>query len=187
MSVSITMPVTYVPDFMNPITNMMVFNTLKEQLDWERRPDAPRHEYWWSADGRSYTYGRGAGQRTYLAKPEHPLFKGIMDGLEEHMLMRFEGIFLNGYDNEQDSLGWHADDDPQIDHARPIVVVTVGHGRMIQFRAAEKGSVIAEQFLEPGSVLIMHPGMQQTHLHRIPKAGHKVGPRISLTFRGLLP
>ena len=38
-----------------------------------------------------------------------------------------------------------------------------------------------------GSVLVMHAGMQQTHLHRIPKHSRPCGPRISLTFRGLTP
>jgi|GEM_PF-4530953 len=33
----------------------------------------------------------------------------------------------------------------------------------------------------------MPAGSQFTHVHRIPKVGHKVGPCLSLTFRGLLP
>lgn len=35
-----------------------------------------------------------------------------------------------------------------------------------------------------GSLCLMAPGMQDTHQHRIPKAGFECGPRISLTFRG---
>jgi alkylated DNA repair dioxygenase AlkB len=40
--------------------------------------------------------------------------------------------------------------------------------------------------LSHGSLLIMPAGSQFTHRHKIPKAGRKVNPRISLTFRGLL-
>lgn len=35
-----------------------------------------------------------------------------------------------------------------------------------------------------GSLCIMNAGMQETHQHRIPKAGFMCGERISLTFRG---
>ncbi len=35
-----------------------------------------------------------------------------------------------------------------------------------------------------GSLCLMQPGMQDTHQHRIPKAGFQCGERISLTFRG---
>jgi len=37
--------------------------------------------------------------------------------------------------------------------------------------------------LEEGSLFIMPPGYQDTHLHRIPKHGRPCGWRISLTFR----
>jgi hypothetical protein len=39
--------------------------------------------------------------------------------------------------------------------------------------------------LAPGSLFLMHAGMQATHEHRIPKVGHEVKPRISMTYRGL--
>jgi len=54
-------------------------------------------------------------------------------------------------------------------------------------RSNTEPSAITGIDLGPGSVFIMHPGMQQTHQHRIPKAGKVVSPRISLTFRGYLP
>ena len=41
--------------------------------------------------------------------------------------------------------------------------------------------------LEHGSLCLMHPGMQDTHFHRIPKSPIQAAkPRISLTFRGLV-
>lgn len=53
------------------------------------------------------------------------------------------GCFLNMYEDGTDALGWHADDDPSIDHDKPIAVVTLGQGRMIHYRGKdEKGSVL---------------------------------------------
>jgi alkylated DNA repair dioxygenase AlkB len=186
-------PVTYIPNFVEAPS--IWFDRLWFELDWEKRPDAPRKEYWTNLFGRSYTYGRGAGERTYHSKADHPLIKTCRADLAERFGFVLEGCFLNGYGTARDWLGWHADDDPAIDHTKPIAVVTVGQGRVIKFRevieprTAESKAVYGEAeslMLEAGSLLLMHAGMQATHEHCIPKAGFEVKPRISMTFRGLV-
>lgn len=180
-------PVTYVPNFLSTPVQQDAFNALRSDLDWERRPDAPRSEYWTNTFGRSYTYGRGAGIRTYDSRPSHD----YIDVLSEMMFGRqvvaqhFEGCFLNMYENSRDSLGWHADDDPGIDHSRGIAVITLGAGRPLRIRPIADLKDVIEVFLGPGSLLLMHAGMQDTHHHCIPKVGFDVGPRISMTYRGL--
>lgn len=185
--------ITYVPGFIeNPD---YWFNTLWDELSWERRPDAPRREYWTNPYGRSYTYGRGAGERTYESSPSHPVINIGRTLIETDHGVELEGCFLNGYETSRDWLGWHADDDPRIDHSKPIAIITVGQARAIQFREvlvpADKGVTkgeygpVQEQMLENGSLCLMAPGMQQTHQHRIPKVAVVVKPRISLTYRGL--
>lgn len=132
-----------------------------------------------------YTYGRGMGMRTYVSRPWHPLALEIRDRLSAIAGTVFEACFCNGYEGPRDHLGWHADDSPEIDGDRPIGVVSLGSARRIQFQ--EKGGANqGEVLLAPGSLLLMKAGMQSTHEHRIPKHGANCGPRISLTFRGLL-
>ncbi len=177
-------PVEYRPGFIsNPDA---IFERLWDELDWERREGVPRREYWTNVFDRSYTYGNGVGERTYDARPTHSAIEEVSDVLEAELGFRYEGCFLNGYKDSSDSLGPHADDDKKIDHSRPIAVVTVGDGRDIECRAMGGGPKL-RVFLEPGSLFLMKPGMQSTHLHRIPKAGFIMKkPRISLTFRGLV-
>ena len=177
-------PADYLPGFV--ADQAAVFHALWNELDWERRPDAPRREFWTNDLGRDYTYGHGRGRRTYSPRPTHPAIEAVRDALETRFGWRYEGMFANGYENERDGLGWHADDDPAIDHTRPIAVVTVGAGRAIRFKAIGGDSAADELFLEPGSLLTMRAGMQSTHLHCIPKASFKAAPRVSLTFRGLV-
>lgn len=185
--------ITYVPGFIaNPDE---WFARLWNELSWERRPDAPRREYWTNPYERSYTYGRGAGERTYQSQHSHELITIGRLLIEHEYGVNLAGCFLNGYETSRDWLGWHSDDDPNIDHSKPIAVITVGQQRAIQFRevlaAPEKGVTkgeygpIQEQMLENGSLCLMPAGMQQTHQHRIPKAAIVVKPRISLTYRGL--
>jgi alkylated DNA repair dioxygenase AlkB len=177
-------PVTYTPGFLKDPD--AVFDALWNELEWEQRPNTPRREYWTNIFSRDYTYGRDLGQRTYSSRPSHPCIEHVADLLEEALGFRYEGCFLNGYATNKDSLGFHADDDKKINHERPIAVVTVGDGRDIECLNRATGDKI-RVFLEPGSLFLMHAGMQSTHFHRIPKAGFVVKrPRISLTYRALL-
>lgn len=169
------------------------FARLWAELAWERRPDAPRREYWTNTLGRPYSYGVDAGRRTYLPGPSHAVIDECTDVLESTLGFRYEACFLNGYETAKDALGWHSDDDAGIDHSHPIAVVTLyGAGpatglRSIMIRPiGSAGSADIQSFpLEDGSLFLMAAGMQQTHKHKIPKAGHFARPRISLTYRKL--
>jgi alkylated DNA repair dioxygenase AlkB len=161
---------------------------LMAQLGWVQRDNTPRMEYWATKKNEPYTYGKGRGERTYEPNPLKPAIELCRMDVERHLDCKFEGCFLNRYDKGNDALGWHADDDPAIDHTRPIVVLSLGAARRIEWRAnGEKGTgSINGKVLEPGSLFIMPAGMQHTHMHRIPKAPQLEHRRISLTFRGLL-
>lgn len=185
-----TSPVNLYPNFMHSLGDAapeIMFSALSSELAWERRDGAPRSEYWTNTFGRPYTYGRGEGERTYQASQPHPMVDYVRDRIKGTFGVYLEGCFLNLYKDGTDSLGWHADDDPNIDHSKPIAVITVGCGRPIEFKSKEPGSHPERVLLTPGSLLMMKPGMQSTHFHRIPKIAEPTGPRISLTYRGLLP
>ena len=159
------------------------------EIDWVQRENTPRKEYWDTTLGQAYTYGSGRGVRTYEPNEPSPDVSIIRRKVEESTGIFFEGCFLNRYDTSKSALGWHSDDDPSIDHSKPIVVVTLGQEREIQWKEIGSKGVesISTQMLENGSMFTMPAGMQQTHLHRIPKAGFNIArERISLTFRKLL-
>jgi hypothetical protein len=195
------MSAIYIPNFVSADRAGEMFSELWNGLSWERRGDAPRREYWTNIFGRDYSYGRGAGLRTYHSQNSHHAIDECALALINHpeVLVDFEGCFLNGYEDAHDWLGWHEDDDPGINHERPIAIVTLygGEGvdtpRSIQFR--EKLGVVDGKMtygevvdlpLEQGSLCLMPAGFQATHQHRIPKAGFQTKSRISLTFRSLI-
>ena len=198
-----TAPVTYIADFVAPDMQQTWFEELRDELAWQRRvtrnvrivdgvehvseQPVPRAEYWTNTLNRPYTYGRGAGIRSYEAQPSHHLIDAFRTFMDVIIEVHFEGCFLNMYENGRDALGWHADDDPGIDHTKPIAVITLGEGRELRYKAQEPGSHPISIFLEPGSLLLMHAGMQQTHYHMIPAVkDREIGTRISLTYRGLI-
>ena len=99
-------PVQYIPNYIADPESL--FHYFWDNLTWERREDAPRRECWMTLLGKPYTYGRGAGERTYHPVPwndkveeiQFKIFqdfgvraKRIVDALE----FMLEGCFCNGY------------------------------------------------------------------------------------------
>ena len=191
--------VFYEPDLLRPEAADLIFKRLWSELDWVRHPGVPRREYYLAANDQPYTYGRGAGVRTYHSQASHEDISMIWLLLQVITNVKYDVVFLNGYEDGSDHLGWHSDDSPEMDDTRPIAIVTLGQARDIWFRkkplpgiktqpgfSVNFGDDYEALKLEHGSLALMAPGMQDTHQHRIPKAGFQpCGPRISLTFRGI--
>lgn len=204
-------PITYTEKFVSDPAAM--FARLWAELAWVDQT-ARRREYWTNTLNRPYTYGSGEGARTYQPQETHPVIEEVIDALEALLGFRYEACFLNGYAKGKNALSWHADDDPGIDHSRPIAIVTLYDGpvnpviiketkqgcvispfkpgpgaRAIQFKPMDGDKTTVETLsLGQGSLALMLPGMQDTHFHQIPNAGgYMTRPRISLTYRGLKP
>ena len=178
---------------------------------WSRR--AARHEYFMSDTPRTYSYGnRGTGAEVYESQPFTPSVLRIMHHMNEVLGAHMNVCFLNKYDDQFQHLGWHADEFPGMREDQPIIVMSYGAEREIWLKdkrgfpcpdpqcehrtcptchdtgfvqSAPGGKQPANQrlLLEDGSMFIMPPGYQGTHLHRIPKHDRPCGWRISLTFR----
>lgn len=179
----ISCPVIVINDF----APKGLVDTLWRELPFEKRADAPRFELWMNDFGRDYTYGRGTGERTYKGQDWFPLAADLRKKALDVTRHDLNCCFVNGYENERQHLGWHADDSLEMDPERPIVVVSFGAEREIWFRPiGQTGERTHAVSLPDGSALIMPAGMQQVWHHRIPKHPAPCGPRISFTYRGLI-
>lgn len=174
----------YSPDiFLRHQDPNIFFHALMEELDWQHVGEqVPRKEYYVHDQNLPYTYGNGPFARQYASQPTHDVIEYIRFELYKLLGVKFDVVFLNLYEHERHHLGWHADNSPEMSDDYPIVTVSLGAERDIWFK--ENGSKDHEVLtLQNGSAAVMLPGMQDTHLHRIPKHHAKCGPRISLTFR----
>ena len=176
-------PITYFPNWISDPDKL--FEELKA-LDWVRIGNTPRSEYYVNVHNVPYTYGREPYSRTYHPQELTPAIQTLMLNLTLLNNENMDVCFLNRYHDGKDQLGWHADDSPEMDDERNIAIVSVGAEREIWFCPKDDRSQVSKLRLEHGSLCLMAPGMQDTHLHRIPKAGdlRGEGERISLTFRG---
>lgn len=203
-------PIKYNSEYL--LNHLEIFENLKKDLNWERRGETPRCEYYINDLNKPYTYGVGRGERTYFPQVTHPDILSIKEKIENEFGCKFEACFLNRYLDQSDHLGWHADDSLEMDSNRPIIIISLGTSREIWFRKFlqktcvvclknEKEHIIAcspiggKQYINiysddvklkliSGSLCVMLPHMQEEWQHRIPKSSSQVGERISLTFRG---
>lgn len=158
-------------------------------LEWLTKRTA-RHEYFMSDVDLSYSYG-GTTENSpvYTSAPVTPEVQKIMNKLNEDLGAKFNGCFLNKYDDQHQHLGWHADDFEGMDPEQPIAVISFGAEREIWVKLqGDSGKVPDEQriLLKEGSLFLMPAGYQETHFHRIPKHDRPCGWRISLTFRSFV-
>lgn len=176
-------PVRYIPDFCS-----YDVEKLWNQLPFKNHDNAPRQECWFNDYGLDYTYGHGRGERTYSAELVWDDFvNSVREKLNKEFDSSYDCCFCNGYVDENNHLGWHADDSPEMDMNHGICSVSIGAEREIWFRkTGEKGVAEKGVLLESGSAVIMLPGMQKDWEHRIPKNSFPCGKRISLTFRKLV-
>lgn len=159
-------------------------NRLWNELAWVQVPQVPRREYYCPNIQIPYTYGQGKGIRTYEPQPAHEVIDQIREKVEGFIGVPMDVCFLNGYGDQSDQLGWHSDNSPEMDDERPIVIVSFGAERDIMFAPVQDKTDVTRVKLQHGSMCVMAAGMQDTHMHRIPKAGFQCGKRVSLTYRG---
>lgn len=108
-----------------------------------------------------------------------------ISGLTGH---EFNSVLLNYYRDGRDSVAWHADDEKELGPEPVIASVSFGAERVFQLKHKHLSEAPRHRFkLHNGSILVMGKTIQNNWLHQIPKTKLKIGPRINLTFRTILP
>lgn len=182
------LPVSYQPDFLNRQEADTLLDYCLGKPKWQQNQitmrgmtmDVPRLEYLAGDPGCSYRY---SGSVVLEPTPWCAPLLGLKHKVEEATGFKFQIVIGNLYRHADDSIGWHADQDPVMGNQPAIASISLGYERKFQLRFKEKGSQIHDLWLAHGSLLLMKPGCQQTHIHQVPKTTKSVGIRVNLTFR----
>ena len=110
----------------------------------------------------------------------------IKDKVEQVANHNFTTVLANLYRNENDSNGWHADNEKELGRNPIIASVSFGEERKFQLKHITNSEVKMNLNLNHGSLLLMKEGSQIHYKHQIPKATQPKNPRINLTFRTIL-
>ena len=148
---------------------IVVFNRLHNE---------PRLSAWYGDPDCSYTYSG----ITLIPKPwVEPLLtiKKACEGLSGTI---FNSVLANLYRDGNDSMGWHADNEPELGPNPTIASVSFGAERRFDLRhriSNEKVQIV----LPHGSILVMSGETQLHWMHAIAKTKKVREPRVNLTYR----
>ncbi|MBU3578250.1 alpha-ketoglutarate-dependent dioxygenase AlkB [Polynucleobacter sp. UK-Kesae-W10] len=109
----------------------------------------------------------------------------LKNQLEELVQSNFNSCLLNFYHDGDDGMGWHSDDEKELDPVAPIASLSLGAKRKFAFRHKHDKTIVS-LYLENGSTLIMRSPTQQFWQHALLKTKAVSSPRINLTFRKIL-
>ena len=146
-----------------------------------RETPIPRLNAWYGDEGRTYSY---SGIRLDPL-PWTPLLANLRDQASREAEIDFNSVLANLYRNGSDSVGWHADDEPELGSRPVIASLSFGATRALQMRRRD-GTHKATVDLHDGDLMVMRGLTQALWMHQVPKVAREVGPRVSLTFRSVL-
>ena len=176
------------PAFLPPAEAAALLAQLIAEVAWEQRAirmfgqqiPQPRLTAWHGDPAARYTYSG----LTWEPLPWSPALQALRLRVEAATGTRFNSVLLNYYRDGRDSMGWHADDEPELGPAPAIASLSLGTPR--RFRLRPQGSLAHPPLcldLPSGSLLLMRGPTQQHWQHALPKTARPVGPRLNLTFR----
>jgi alkylated DNA repair dioxygenase AlkB len=154
---------------------------LSDQLNWKQNQirmfgkiyPEPRLTAWY---GLPYTYsGIHWPQQEMTSELQY-----LREEIERITRFSFNSVLANCYRSGNDSMGWHRDNEPEMDQSL-IASVSFGSERRFLIRE-KKGTRKFEIPLGSGTLLLMHH-MQERWEHAIPKTAKESSVRINLTFR----
>ena len=178
----------YMPKVFDPNSCSTLFASLRTTLDWQQdqlfmfgKLVTTKREVAWVGDaGCSYTYS-GVKKFPQAWTPELLRIKHTAEALAHH---KFNSCLLNLYHDGAQGMGWHSDDEIELEQNAPIASVSFGGERKFSFKHKFE-KLGASVVLENGSVLLMHAPTQHFWQHSLTKTKRIVLPRINLTFRAI--
>ena len=169
--------------FLTPGHADRYFENLRDHCKWEQKPGIfgymqPRLIASYGDEGITYKY---SGVEN-VALPWTTTLLEIKKKIEA-VQGEYNYCMLNRYRSGSDSMGWHADNEPEMGS----VIGSLSLGAPRKFRIRHNVTRETKTFLAGhGTLIIMAGTMQQFWQHEVPKTKQVVGERINLTFRKII-
>ena len=206
------------PGWLGPAAPVLLAQ-LQAEVPWKqeaitlygRRHPLPRLTCWMADPGCGYRYSGLAN----AIESWSPAAAELRQALHQLTGWRFNSLLLNRYRDGRDAMGWHADDEPELDPAAPIASLSLGAPRDFRLRprpsprrpagapppagyAATTSPASPASPARPdcapfniplhsGDLLLMEPPTQLWWQHAVPRRLRLHEERLNLTFRVVGP
>ena len=191
MSIQLTIPdaeILLYEGSSSPLQGTDYFPALLSEIPWREETITlfgktymqPRMLEFLGDQGIEYTYSK----KRYRTIPWTTSLLDLRGIAEQITQAPFNSVLANYYRNERDSMGMHADDEPELGEEPTIVSMSFGATRTFVLKHKSRRDVpIVRLPLLSESILVMKGATQKHWLHGIEKKTRAHGPRINLTFR----
>ncbi len=116
--------------------------------------------------------------------PWTEILLGLKHQVESIIDHQFNSVLLNYYRDQNDSMGMHSDDEPELGKQPVIASLSLGEERSFLLRHKYRKDIGPVKLsLSSGSMLVMRGDTQSHWKHGITKERKRCRPRINLTFR----
>tara|TARA_R110000772_G_C13250329_1_gene434482 strand:+ start:583 stop:1197 length:615 start_codon:yes stop_codon:yes gene_type:complete len=174
-------------DWLSPSECHHYFQLFSKELSWQsetllmagKKVQSPRLVSWYGDKDAQYRYSG----TSYIAQAWHPALSELKDKLITDFSAQINSVLANLYRNGRDSVGWHADSEPELGKQPLIFSLSLGASRYFDYRLKNNSSSRQRIELHAGTLLIMKGSFQQYWQHQVPKQLRIQEPRINLTFR----
>ncbi|UOQ66026.1 alpha-ketoglutarate-dependent dioxygenase AlkB family protein [Hymenobacter volaticus] len=178
------------PDFLGPGEAASLLEELSSSIAWRHEPIKlfgkevmqPRLTAWHGDPTARYSYSG----IMLDPQPWTLTLQQLREQVETAAQTHFNSVLLNLYRTGQDSMGWHADNEPELGSSPIIASVSLGATRRFRLRPRDPQYLPHAPVsldLSTGSLLLMRGSTQQHWLHAVPKTARPTAPRLNLTFR----
>jgi alkylated DNA repair dioxygenase AlkB len=182
--------VEYYPNWLSHKHAKHLMDYFVKQLKWQQPKITlygqerliPRLQAWYGDPDSQYEYSK------LLMQPLawDPRLAKMKQACEQKCNARFNSVLANYYRNGNDSMGMHADNEPELGTEAIIASVSLGQTRRFTFKNINTKATY-KIGLEHGSLLIMKGDTQQYWQHGMNKSRTQTGPRLNFTFRYVRP
>ena len=180
--------ILFMRNFFTPTEAKNYFELLQNNINWKQEEvkfygktfPVPRKTAWSGYEGFNYSY---SGITCFPEIWTNELLE-IKNEIEKFIPDEdFTSVLLNLYNNGNDKMGWHADDEKELGINPTIASVSLGETRRFDIKHKQNPELHYKFELTSGSLLIMRGALQHHWVHQIPAQKKVKEPRINLTFR----
>ena len=173
--------------FLAPADADRLLATLRAELRWEqreivlfgRRVLQPRLIAWAGEKGYRYS-GQTLEPRAFT-----PALAGVLGAVRARVGVPFDHVLVNRYRDGHDSMGLHADAEPELGTDPVVATLSLGASRRFVLRPRRPSDRAAALDLVHGGLVVMGGQCQARYRHGIPRQPAVQDERVSLTFRWL--
>ncbi len=175
--------------FINTSDGDRIFASALNEIPWQtstikmygKEVAIPRLQCWIGDPGCEYAYSGKSLQRYDFFEP----LIEIRSLIQNQLGIYFNSVLANLYRDGNDSMGFHADDEPELGNNPLIASLSLGAERPLIFQNKDKAET--KTFDQPhGSLMLMKGATQSAWKHGIRKSKKISEPRINFTFRNII-